>query len=120
MSKRNIEEVEADKADKADNTATTTSKQKTKDTNETTNGMKEVYEECNKLANEWYMREYDIRACTQYDSKSIDGELYLSLRASEQLSKDRDAYYEKLVNERSVRVPFLSRDLAQGLNHSFD
>lgn len=67
--------------------------------------MEDVYKKCRTMADEWYNKEYNVRMYTAYDSKYIDGELYLGRRSAEELQKERDEYYQKLLDEHSHRIP---------------
>lgn len=73
------------------------------DEDEETNGMKEVYEECHKLANEYEKKEES--SYPSYCWCHVDGERYLRAQFYEELSKKRKDYYEKCVSERSYRKP---------------
>lgn len=64
---------------------------------------KRILEECQKKADEWYNNQYDIRVCTEYDSKFIDGQLYLGRNGEDRLKKDKQEYLEKLLDDCSYR-----------------
>ena len=64
------------------------------------NGMKEVYEECRKLADDFYERiKYE------YPTHRDDGEVFINGLYVQQAEKRRNDYYLKCLDERSYRVP---------------
>lgn len=67
---------------------------------EDTNGMKEIYAECQKLADEFYE---SIKH--QYPTHRDDGEIFISGLYVREAEKRRDYYYIKCLDERSYRVP---------------
>ena len=64
------------------------------------NGMKEIYEECRKLAREFYER---IKH--EYPCHGEDGEIFISGDYVEKAEKRQHYYYLKCLDERSYRVP---------------
>ena len=64
------------------------------------NGMKEIYEECQKLANKFYES-----LKHEYPTHRDDGEIFISGNYVLQAEKRRDDYYLKCLDERSYRVP---------------
>jgi len=64
------------------------------------NGMKEIYEECRKLADKFYES-----LKHEYPTHRDDGEIFISGNYVVQAEKRRDDYYLKCLDERSYRVP---------------
>ena len=64
------------------------------------NDMKEIYEECRKLADKFYES-----LKHEYPTHRDNGEIFISGNYVLQAEKRRDDYYLKCLDERSYRVP---------------
>lgn len=66
--------------------------------------MKDVYKECNELYHKFVKDEECKYACYE---KCEEGEWYLPLKYSDEVKLKADKYYQKCLDERSIRVPKL-------------
>jgi hypothetical protein len=65
--------------------------------------MDAVYAECRKLANEF--RESEEKQIPEHHWQREDGEKYLRREVYEDLKNRTDQYYQRMLDQRSQRVP---------------